>query len=233
MIGEAFFPSLVRSLAEALNVRYALISGCIDTPPTRVCTHAFWQGNEFGENIEYDLYGTPCEKVFSGQRLQRLLNQILLYAKPHNLDLVALELHEPLTEMLTALEEMPSASDKKLIFHPDSHPIKVLADRDKLKQVIINLVTNAFEAVEPGEAIALSIQADSANQVCIQVHNGGNPIPPDVLPKLTKPFVTTKSSGTGLGLAIVKRIVEAHGGELSIESSATAGTTITVKLPTR
>jgi signal transduction histidine kinase len=52
-----------------------------------------------------------------------------------------------------------------------------------------------------------------------------------VLPKLTKPFVTTKSNGTGLGLAIVKRIVEAHGGELSIASSAVAGTTITVQLP--
>jgi signal transduction histidine kinase len=65
------------------------------------------------------------------------------------------------------------------------------------------------------------------------VHNGGVPIPADVLPKLTKPFVTTKSNGTGLELVIVKRIVEAHGGELSIASSAAAGTTITVKLPTK
>jgi two-component system, sporulation sensor kinase A len=70
-------------------------------------------------------------------------------------------------------------------------------------------------------------------RICLQVHNGGAPIPTDVLPKLTKPFVTTKPNGTGLGLAIVKRIVEAHGGELSIESSAATGTTITVQLPTR
>ncbi|HEY9644177.1 MAG TPA: response regulator, partial [Coleofasciculaceae cyanobacterium] len=62
--GEAFFRSLVRSLAEALNARYALVSGCIDSPPTRVCTFAFWKNHEFGENVEYDLYGTPCEKVF-------------------------------------------------------------------------------------------------------------------------------------------------------------------------
>jgi DNA-binding NarL/FixJ family response regulator len=68
--GEAFFKALVRSLAEALKVRYALISGCIDNPPTRVCTYAFWQDNDFSENVEYDLYGTPCEQVFNGQGCQ-------------------------------------------------------------------------------------------------------------------------------------------------------------------
>jgi signal transduction histidine kinase/DNA-binding NarL/FixJ family response regulator len=371
--GEAFFQSLVRSLAEALNVRYALISGCIDTPPTRVCTYAFWQDREFVENIEYDLYDTPCEKVFSGkgcqyyptgvqslfpqdeglvemqaesfagiplfstsgkllghlavlddkeignesrntaileifaaraaseierqqaeealreankaleqlaeigelasmivheirnplttllmglnafkrlelperyqtyrslaldegERLQRLLNQILLYAKPQNLDSSTVELNGFLAEMLSSLESMPAALDRKLTFNPAPKPIQVLADLDKLKQVIINLVANAFEAIDSGEGIALSIQANQSNRVCIQIRNGGVPIPPDVLPKLTKPFVTTKSNGTGLGLAIVKRIVEAHGGELSIESSAMAGTTITVQLPAR
>jgi signal transduction histidine kinase len=127
---------------------------------------------------------------------------------------------------------MPVALDRKLTFNPAPNLIRVLADHDKLKQVVINLVANAFEAVDPGETVVLSIQPDQANRVCIQVHNGGNPILPDVLPKLTKPFVTTKSNGTGLGLAIVKRIVEAHGGELNIESTAIRGTTITVELPT-
>jgi signal transduction histidine kinase/DNA-binding NarL/FixJ family response regulator len=369
--GEAFFQALVRSLSEALNVRYALITGCINTPPTRVCTYAFWMGDEFGENVEYDLYGTPCETVLNGQgcqyypqnlqalfpletdlvdmqaesyagiplfgsdgkllghlavlddkilgnesrntsilsifaaraaaeierqqteealreasraleklaeigelasmivheirnplttlllglnafkqlelperyqtyrslaleegeRLQRLLNQILLYAKPHNLELSAVELNGFLTEMLSSLGSMPAASNKKLTFTSAPHPLWVLADSDKLKQVIINLVTNAFEAVEPGEAISLSLHPHPGNQVSLQVHNGGNPIPPDVLPKLTKPFVTTKSNGTGLGLAIVKRIAEAHGGDLTIESTAIAGTTIALQLP--
>ena len=109
----------------------------------------------------------------------------------------------------------------------------MLVDPDKLKQVVINLVTNAFEAVEEAGEIKISLQTEEAHRVCLQFHNGGAPIPADVLPKLTKPFVTTKSGGTGLGLAIMKRIVEAHGGELSIQSSAAAGTTITVKLPTR
>jgi signal transduction histidine kinase/DNA-binding NarL/FixJ family response regulator len=371
--GEEFFRSLVRSLSTALNVRYALVSGCIDAPPTRVCTYAFWQGNEFGENTEYDLYGTPCEQIFSGQgcqyfpegvqalfpletelvemeaesyagipllssggnllghlavlddrvfgdeprhtaileifaaraaaeierqqaaealleaskaleqlaeigelasmivheirnplttlllglnafkrlelpeqyqtyrslaldegeRLQRLLNQILLYAKPQNLEQSDVELNRFVSEMLGTLRNMPAAAGKHLRFTGNRLPVKILADPDKLKQVVINLVANAFEAVEEADEITISLQTEAAHRVCLQVHNGGVPIPADVLPKLTKPFVTTKSNGTGLGLAIVKRIVEAHGGELSIESSAAAGTTISVKLPTR
>ncbi|WP_322743566.1 HAMP domain-containing sensor histidine kinase [Vasconcelosia minhoensis] len=64
----------------------------------------------------------------------------------------------------------------------------------------------------------------------ISVQNGGAPIPADVLPQLTQPFYTTKAAGTGMGLAIVKRIVEAHSGELLIES-AEQGTCFTVWLP--
>ena len=92
-----------------------------------------------------------------------------------------------------------------------------------MKQVLINLITNACEAVSTGEAISISIQKSKIRLICILIHNGGNPIPADILPQLTKPFFTTKASGTGLGLAlaelrreIVKWIVEAHGGELGI-----------------
>lgn len=144
---------------------------------------------------------------------------------------VEVDLNEFIAEMLTALQGMPAATEKTLNFTATASPIQVLVDPDKLKQVIINLVTNAFEAVAEGDTISLSIQPNSAHRVSIRVHNGGNPIPADVLPKLTKPFVTTKSNGTGLGLAIVKRIVEAHGGDLRIESSSTVGTLVTVQLP--
>jgi signal transduction histidine kinase len=70
-----------------------------------------------------------------------------------------------------------------------------------------------------------------AQSVNIQIHNGGEPISPELLSKLTRPFYTTKTFGTGLGLAIVKRIVDAHGGELSITSSASEGTIARVRLP--
>lgn len=166
-----------------------------------------------------------------GDRLQRLLNQILLYAKPQTLDTAEIELNRFIAHMLNTLREMPSAAGRKLEFTSEVTPAVIKADRDKLKQVIINLVYNAFEAVRMGETITIALRKTAPNQVCIQVHNGGDPIPPEVLAKLTKPFFTTKSNGNGLGLAIVKRIVEAHNGELTIESSAAKGTTVQVRLP--
>ena len=112
-----------------------------------------------------------------------------------------------------------------------SQPIFVQGDKDKLKQVFINLVSNACEAIAEGEAVSWLIHVDGSRQTQIKVHNGGKPIPPDVLPHLTKPFFTTKSSGNGLGLASTRRIIEAHNGTLVIESTEENGTTVTVSLP--
>ncbi|MBD2462694.1 GAF domain-containing protein [Oscillatoria sp. FACHB-1407] len=168
-----------------------------------------------------------------GDRLQRLLNQILLYAKPQTLNQIELDLTSLITETLHTLRDLPVASTKPLRFNSAATAAPVLGDRDKLKQVLINLVTNACEAVDDGAVITVSLQRDQSNQIVVQVHNTGDPIPPDILVKLTKPFFTTKTNGNGLGLAIVKRIVEAHHGELCIESSAEVGTTVTVRLPGR
>jgi PAS domain S-box-containing protein len=164
-------------------------------------------------------------------RLQRLLAQILLYAKPQTLQHSEVELNGFMTEMLNSLRSMPAALGRQLEFLSIPLPMRVLGDKDKLKQVLINLVTNAFEAVAEDGVVTLKLQKSSADQACIQVHNNGEPIPPEILPQLTKPFHTTKPTGNGLGLAIVKRIVEAHDGRLGIESSTVTGTTVEVQLP--
>ncbi|MEO1373966.1 MAG: HAMP domain-containing sensor histidine kinase, partial [Cyanobacteria bacterium J06635_10] len=87
-------------------------------------------------------------------------------------------------------------------------------------------------AIGSGEKVKLQVDSNFNHQeICIQVRNGGEPIPPNILPLLTQPFFSTKSSGTGLGLAITKRIVEAHNGDFLIESNAEEGTSVIVKLP--
>ncbi|MBD0266768.1 MAG: PAS domain S-box protein [Cyanobacteria bacterium Co-bin8] len=163
-------------------------------------------------------------------RLQRLLSEILLYARQQTLDLVELELNGWISDLAPSIQALPIAEKRILQGVPATEPIYVQADRNKLKQVLINLLTNACEAVSAGDTITWQVEKTPHHQALIRVRNGGEPIPESVLPKLTQPFFTTKPSGNGLGLAITRRIVEAHHGSLTIESSR-GGTVVTVSLP--
>lgn len=166
-------------------------------------------------------------------RLERLLKEILLYAKPQKLQLLPIDINQLIINILVKLQIMPEAQQREIEFYPADSSIKILGDEDKIKQVFINLVRNAYEAINAGDVVTLQIEnKPQVQQVYIKIHNGGEPIPAEVLPKLTQPFFSTKSSGTGLGLAIVKRIIEAHNGELSITSTADLGTIMSIKLPT-
>jgi signal transduction histidine kinase len=166
-----------------------------------------------------------------GNRLQRLLNEILLYAKPQMLQLCQLDINEFIYELLLLISEMPEAIDRKIEFTPILPRVKIRGDRDKLKQVFINIIRNACEAVIAGDIVKCEVDILPNDKVCVRVRNRGELIPPEILSKLTQPFFSTKSSGTGLGLAITKRIVNAHGGELLIESELGTGTIVSVNLP--
>ncbi|MGB3238162.1 MAG: ATP-binding protein [Geitlerinemataceae cyanobacterium] len=158
-------------------------------------------------------------------RLKRLLSEILLYAKPHALQLVKVELNGLIREIIDGYE------DRSVEFYSTHTTLNVLGDRDKLKQVLINLFRNACEASPPGAKVTWEIEK-KIDRTYIRISNSGNPISPEILPKLTQPFFSTKTEGTGLGLAIVKRIVESHNGELEITSSSELETTVTVQLQT-
>lgn len=165
-------------------------------------------------------------------RLENLLNEILLYAKPHLLQTSELKINSFIFSLLPSLREMPEAVDRTIEFIPIQPDLTLRADKDKLKQVMINLIKNACEAIPPGETVTCKgLLMPEADRLSIHVHNGGTPIPSTLLPKLAQPFCSTKPGGTGLGLAIVKRIVEAHGGHLTIESAEATGTIVAIELP--
>ena len=167
------------------------------------------------------------------QRIKKLLNEILDYAKPQLLETSAINLKRLTQEVVKTLREQPELSDRHLIVNPtpsNSSDLTVNGDRNKLKQVLINLISNACEAVEAGETGSITL-INNLDHIHINIHNGGAPIPADILPRLTHPFFSTKPSGNGLGLAIVNRIVEAHQGKLSFQSATALGTTATVRLP--
>jgi signal transduction histidine kinase len=135
-----------------------------------------------------------------------------------------------LSNLLVQLQEMPAAAERHIELVHALPEIEVLADTDKLQQVFTNLVQNAFEAIAPHENVRCEIMREANSEwIRVDIYNGGDPIPPEILPRLTTPFCSTKLSGTGLGLAIVKRIITEHGGEFSIISSP-SGTTVSVRL---
>ncbi|MBW4683516.1 MAG: GAF domain-containing protein [Komarekiella atlantica HA4396-MV6] len=164
-------------------------------------------------------------------RLERLLSEILLYAKPQVLQLCELDVNEFIRELLIVIREMPETLERQIEFIPASSVIKILGDKDKLKQVFINIVRNACEAVAAGDIVKWQVNNSLTNKVCIHINNSGEPIPSEVISKLSQPFFSTKPCGTGLGLAISKRIITAHSGELLIHSDLLTGTTVSVQLP--
>lgn len=169
-------------------------------------------------------------------RLERLLNELLVYSRLQMSqpdDRVQLDLNEVLEEIYRYLRENASAGDlPEIQFSPTPYPVKIRGDVDRLKQVFFNLIRNAGEATQNTQPIRWWVQPDpEAKWVWIGIQNGGDPIPAEILPRVTEMFFTTKSSGTGLGLAIVKKIVMSHGGIFDIQSSAEEGTTARVGLP--
>ncbi|MGE5817936.1 MAG: sensor histidine kinase [Deltaproteobacteria bacterium] len=102
------------------------------------------------------------------------------------------------------------------------------ADRDKLKEALLNLLKNSMEAMPTGGKIKITGSA-SSDMVTIQIADSGTGIPPDI--DIFQPFATTKNQGTGLGLVIVRQIVTAHHGTISYFSEPGKGTVFVVSLP--
>jgi hypothetical protein len=165
------------------------------------------------------------------QRMQRLLDEMLLYAKPRTLDLQAVDLAECLRTFIASDGQQDPAHPVHLEIDPRISPM-VRADVDRLHQIFSNLTSNARDAAPEGTALnwTLTVAVDSPD-VRLSLQNGGEPIPPKILARLTQPFFSTKPGGTGLGLAIVRRLVEQHGGALSIRSDATHGTEVEMRFP--
>jgi signal transduction histidine kinase len=111
------------------------------------------------------------------------------------------------------------------------------ADPEQLKEVLVNLVVNACEAMKKGGQIVISeeetIERPTGKMVVIRVRDNGPGIPGPLVDKVLQPFFTTKEEGTGLGLSIASRIIEEHGGRLNLTSTEGMGTTFTITLPVR
>ncbi len=116
-------------------------------------------------------------------------------------------------------------------FAVDLPPIMV--DPDQLRQVAINLILNAGNAMSEGGRLVVRTQLDREGYIDIVFSDNGSGIPEEVQDRIFEPFFTTKTRGTGLGLAITKQIIDMHHGRIELESTVGEGTSITVRLPVK
>jgi two-component system nitrogen regulation sensor histidine kinase NtrY len=116
--------------------------------------------------------------------------------------------------------------------HHGPENLRIMADEGQLKQVLINMVKNATEAMDSVKDPVIEISVKRIlHRLSIEIHNSGPAIPPDVLEKIFVPFYTTKAEGSGIGLSLSRQIISNHGGQIAVESEAGKGTTFKVMLP--
>ncbi len=143
--------------------------------------------------------------------VNRVIEQCLLLVR-HNLENAGVEAHPTLAEGLPRLQCDPS----------------------QIEQVLLALIVNAADAMPRGGNLWVESRLiEQGSRVALIVRDDGGGIPPEIMPKIFEPFVTTKdlNHGTGLGLAVSRGIVDRHSGKISIESEVGKGTTVTITLP--
>lgn len=164
-------------------------------------------------------------------RLNRLVTDLLRYARPVIIKRSSVSIIELVRRVEGRLEDKHRLS----VSVPEHPQLRfVQADANLLRLVFDNLVSNAFQAMPEGGVVKIEVSAESLASepfVRIDIIDAGQGMDEQVLSRATDPFYTTRPSGTGLGLPIVQRIVEAHGGQLEIESSVGRGTKVSLFLP--
>ena len=164
------------------------------------------------------------------ERVDTIVKGMLDFARPTSLKPVQQPL-EPLLKDVLALMKANLTHHKielQLDFTPDLPEFEF--DSDKIKQAFMNVVLNSMEAMPQGGILTVST-AKLDDGVSIEVTDTGIGIPETDMPHLFEPFFTSKDKGTGLGLANVRRIVDEHGGTVTIESTVGEGATVSILLP--
>jgi len=171
--------------------------------------------------------------VKDGKDAGEVIQRVRALFKRTALEKVLLNANEVIREVLRLLDSYPARKDVAIetTLDPDLGPL--LADRIQLQQLVLNLVLNALEAVEPvsGRAKRLAVRSERAVDHTAVIQIADNGIGLENPESVFEPFFTTKAEGMGLGLAICRSIVAAHDGKLSAKRNTGFGTTFTVTLP--
>ena len=201
----------------------------IRNPLSSIKGFATWFRERYRDNPE----GRETAEVMIREvdRLNRVITQLLEFARPLTMNRVPTPLPGVIRHALKMVEGEARKKGVALEMDLSAEIGEIPLDADRMTQVFLNLCLNAIAAMEAGGVLRVSLARRDERTVRITVADTGIGIPKEDLPRVFDPYFTTRSSGTGLGLAIVHKIVEAHGGEVRLESEPGKGTTATILLP--
>jgi signal transduction histidine kinase len=163
-------------------------------------------------------------------RLNRLIEDLLLFSSPRAVESDDLDLSSIAAETVALAQAGIGDRVVTLECVQTKDPLVVRGNRDRLTQVLTNIVLNATQATPDGGAVTVRAELGDGCAT-VTVHNTGSYIPAGVRRQLFVPFFTTKPTGTGLGLAIARQIVTSMDGRIDVDSDEQQGTTFTVELP--
>ncbi|MFQ6116166.1 MAG: PAS domain-containing sensor histidine kinase, partial [bacterium] len=174
------------------------------------------------------------------ERIGFIVRRLLIFSKHHKLKMELIDLKEVLEKSLLLIKHKIEDQGIELRTHLDRPLPKVYGDPYNLSQVFINILINASDALNGKSGGRIAIETDLLNHdaqpsVLVKISDNGMGISEENLERIFSPFFTTKDTekGTGLGLSICKKIVEEHGGKITIASKLNQGTTVSVVLPSR
>lgn len=166
------------------------------------------------------------------QRLNNIVESFLRLSRPDPLHLTVFELNQLFQEICQQYESYAERKKIRLTCICDGR-ISVEWDRDKIRQVLINLINNALDAIEGEGEIAVHAGMDGTNFVKMTVRDSGRGIPSEHLTRIFDAYFTTRPEGTGLGLSIVQQVVDMHCGTIDVGSTPGKGTEFSLRIPAK
>jgi len=238
--GETKFTGIVRDLTERVNLEKklreesglvrvgelaAVLAHEIKNPLAAVSGAIQMIGERITSEEDREITQEVLRRIDS---LNALVGDLLLFARPPRPEKRAIDLPGLLDALVAFLKSDPAWRDLDVTV--EAQDVSIVADPELLKIAFQNLLLNAAQAIRGGGRIRVKIHNGVA-RTNIDIADTGSGIPPEHHARLFTPFFTTKTRGTGLGLATVRRIAEAHGGEVQIVETGSAGTVVRFSLP--
>ncbi len=199
--------------------------------------------NSIGMTIQYlkdtiesdpDGEAQECLDVITQQvaELNRIVEEFLQLARPMEMNWKLVDLNAFLSDVVRSFASSLEIAKIELICDYSKDILYARIDRDKIRQAISNIVINSIQAMPDGGKLRISTMRNvSQKAVVIEIRDTGMGIPQENMDRLFEPYFTTKPDGTGLGLAITYRMIEAHSGEIKVESKGEQGASFAIVLP--